>query len=132
MGIKIPLDRLNVLLIITSLNQIFGCETIIARYYVNSNAILIINKKNKQIKKANDEYEYLTGEDEERRLAFLRDKAIRDEKSMREAGKEEGREEGERKKQIEIAQKLLKIKMPIEQIIEVTGLTKEKIEELNK
>ena len=128
MGIKIPLDRLNVLLIITSLNQIFGCETIISRYYVNSNAILIINKKNKQIKKANDEYEYLTGEDEERRLAFLRDKAIRDEKSMREAGKEEG----ERKKQIEIAQKLLKIKMPIEQIIEVTGLTKEKIEELNK
>ena len=128
MGIKIPLDRLNVLLIITSLNQIFGCETIIAHYYVNSNAILIINKKNKQIKKANDEYEYLTGEDEERRLAFLRDKAIRDEKSMREAGKEEG----ERKKQIEIAQKLLKIKMPIEQIIEVTGLTKEKIEELNK
>ncbi len=128
MGIKIPLDRLNVLLIITSLNQIFGCETIISRYYVNSNAILIINKKNKQIKKANDEYEYLTGETEERRLAFLRDKAIRDEKSMREAGKEEG----ERKKQIEIAQKLLKIKMPIEQIIEVTGLTKEKIEELNK
>jgi len=75
---------------------------------------LIINKKNKQIKKANDEYEYLTGEAEERRLAFLRDKAIRDEKSMREAGREEGkqegREEGERKKQIEIAKELLKMR----------------------
>ena len=79
-------------------------------------------------KKANDEYEYLTGEAEERRLAFLRDKAIRDEKSMREGGREEGREE----KQIEIAQKLLKMKISIEQIIEATGLTKEKIQELDK
>ena len=49
-------------------------------------------KQNKEIKKANDEYEYLTGEAEERRLAFLRDKAIRDEKSMREGGREERKE----------------------------------------
>lgn len=32
-------------------------------------------KENKEIKKANDEYEYLTGEAAERRIAFLRDKA---------------------------------------------------------
>lgn len=89
-------------------------------------------KENKEIKKANDEYEYLTGEAEERRLAFLRDKAIRDEKSMREAGREEGREEGERKKQIEIAKKLLKMGMKIEEIERATKLTKEQIEKLIK
>ena len=93
-------------------------------------------KENKEIKKANDEYEYLTGEAEERRLAFLRDKAIRDEKSMREAGREEGRKEGiekgERKKQIEIARKLLDKKMPIEQIIEITDLTRDEVEKLRK
>ena len=89
-------------------------------------------KENKEIKKANDEYEYLTGEAEERRLAFLRDKAIRDEKSMREAGKKEGTEEGERKKQIEIAKELLKMGMKIEEIERATKLTKEQIEKLIK
>lgn len=93
-------------------------------------------KENQEIKKANDEYEYLTGEEAERRIAFLRDKAIRDEKSMRQGardeGREEGREEGERKKQIEIAKKMLTMKMSIEQIAEATGLDKEKIEELMK
>ena len=93
-------------------------------------------KENKEIKKANDEYEYLTGEAEERRLAFLRDKAIRDEKSMREAGREEGkqegREEGERKKQIEIAKELLKMGMKIEEIERATKLTKEQIEKIIK
>ena len=74
----------------------------------------------------------MTGEDEERRLAFLRDKAIRDEKSMREAGREEGREEGERKKQIEIAKELLKMGMKIEEIERATKLTKEQIEKIIK
>lgn len=91
-------------------------------------------KENEEIKKANEEYEYLTGEAAERRLAFLRDKAIRDEKSMREwameEGKEVGREEGEKLKQIEIAKKLLKMKIPMEQIKEATELSKEEIEKL--
>ena len=39
-------------------------------------------------------------------------------------------EQGEKKKQIEIAKKLLSIKMPLEQIVEITGLTKEEIEKL--
>ena len=47
---------------------------------------------------------------------------------MREGGREEGREEGK----IEIVQKMLVKNMPIEQIIELTGLKKEKIEELRK
>jgi transcription initiation factor IIE alpha subunit len=37
---------------------------------------------------------------------------------------------GEKSKQIEIAKKLLKMEMSIEQIVEATGLKKEEIEKL--
>lgn len=87
-------------------------------------------KENKEIKKANEEYEYLTGDEEERRLAFLRDKAIRDEASLKETGRIEGRKEGERRKQEEIARILLAKNNPIEEIAEITKLTKEEIEKL--
>ena len=106
-------------------------------------------KKNKEIKKANEEYEYLTGDAAEKRLTFLRDKAIRDEKSMIEGAKEEGIEqgleqgtkkglkegekEGIRKKQVDVAKKLLKMDMSIDKIAEITELSKEEIEKiLNK
>ena len=100
----------------------------------NPKGVELAMKQNKEIKKANDEYEYLTGEAAERRLAFLRDKAIRDEKSIREGAMEEGeakgRKEGERKKQIEIAKRLLKLGIDIEDIEKATELTKEEIENL--
>ena len=104
----------------------------------NPKGVELAMKENKEIKKANDEYEYLTGEAAERRLAFLRDKAIRDEKSIREGameegeakGREKGRKEGERKKQIEIAKRLLKLGIGIEDIEKATELTKEEIENL--
>lgn len=83
-------------------------------------------KENKEIKKANKEYEYLTGDEAERRLAFLRDKAIRDEISFRETGKEQGR----REEKITIARELLKLGMSIEEIQKVTKLEKEVIEKL--
>ena len=41
-----------------------------------------------------------------------------------------GRKEGRKNRNIEIAQKLLKIKMPISQISEITTLTKEEIEKI--
>ena len=50
--------------------------------------------KNKEIKKAQEEYEYLTGEEAERRIAFLREKAIRDETSIFDAGKDIGFRDG--------------------------------------
>ena len=43
-----------------------------------------------------------------------------------------GRKEGKKQNSIEIAQKLLKIKMPISQISEVTKLTEEEIEKLKQ
>lgn len=83
-------------------------------------------KENKEIKKANEEYEYLTGDEAERRLAYLRDKAIRDENNMIAGAKIEGSKE----KEIEIAKKLLAKNMSCEEIVEITGLTKEDIEKL--
>ena len=47
-------------------------------------------------------------------------------------GKKEGREQGRKNRNIEIAQKLLKIKMPISQISEVTELTEKEIEKLKQ
>ena len=44
--------------------------------------------------------------------------------------REQGEENGERNKSIEIAKKMLKEKIDIETIIKCTGLTKEEIEKL--
>ena len=92
----------------------------------NQREVELAMKENKEIKKVNDEYEYLTGDAAERRLAFLRDKAIRDEKSIRQGGREEGRKE----KQIEIAKELLRKGMKLEEIVEITELSKEEIEKI--
>lgn len=101
---------------------------------IDKREVELAMKENEEIKKANEEYEYLTGEEAERRLAFLRDKAIRDENNMiagaRDEGIQEGVEQGEKKKQIEITKKLLKKGMTIEEIVEITELSKEEIEKL--
>ncbi|MBO5348604.1 MAG: hypothetical protein J6A89_02115, partial [Clostridia bacterium] len=90
------------------------------------------------VKKAEEELEYLTGDEETRRLAYLREKAIRDEmaamskarKEGKAEGKEEGREEGKEEQKNIIAKKMLAKKMDINLIMEITGLTKEEIESL--
>lgn len=92
----------------------------------NQREVKLAMEENKEIKKANAEYEYLTGDEEERRLAFLRDKAIRDEASLRETGKEEGKKE----QQKEIARKLLKKGMTMEEVMEIAELPKEELEKL--
>ena len=116
--------------------------------------------KNKEIKKAQEEYEYLTGDEEERRIAFLREKALRDENSIFDAGKdigfksgeehgikkgkkegieigreqgiEIGKEQGIEQNKKEIANSMLKEKMPIETIMKVTKLSREEIEKIEK
>ncbi len=113
----------------------------------NPKGVELAMKKNKEIKKANDEYEYLTGNEAERRLAFLREKAIRDEKSMVQGAREEGerigeirgkklgekmgKSIGEKTKQLEIAKKMLDTDMPIKQISELTGLSANEIKKLS-
>ena len=56
--------------------------------------------QNKEIKKAQEEYEYLIGEESERRIAFLREKAIRDEHAIYEGGVKKRRKDwrGQRRK----------------------------------
>ena len=72
---------------------------------------------------------------EEKMLALV--DMIRNENKMyinmgKKEGREEGRKEGRKNRNIEIAQKLLKIKMPISQISEVTELTEKEIEKLKQ
>lgn len=89
---------------------------------------------NKYVKKAEKELEYLSEDEETRRLAELREKAIRDELAAiaqaRDEGKSEGISLGIIQDKIEIAKKMLAKEMDIALIIELTGLTKEEIEKL--
>ena len=85
---------------------------------ISEEGVNIAMKENEEIRKAKEELEYLTGDEEERRLAELREKAIRDEVTNINGTKRE------------IARKLKEEKVDIEIIIKTIGLTKEEIENL--
>ena len=89
-------------------------------------------KENEEIKKANEEYEYLTGDEAERRLALLREEAIRDEKTMLKGSREEGIEIGKKENKIEIAKNMLEEGMDIKTISRLTKLTIEEIEKIKE
>ena len=100
----------------------------------NREAIKLAEEKNDKLKKARIEMNYLTGEAEVRRLAELREKWEMDRISAinhaTRKGKEERKDRTERKsgrkeKSIEIAKEMLKIGIPIEQVIQATKLKKE-------
>lgn len=99
-------------------------------------------EKNKEIKEATDAYEVLTGDDEIKRIAEIRLMSELEEQSalatarvkgteegLRQ-GKEEGMKQGKEEKQKEIAKKMLDKEISIEEIIELTQLSKEEIEKL--
>ena len=90
--------------------------------------------ENEKIKKAEEELEYLSGDEAERRIAWLRETAELDRKfamtAARDQGKAEGRAEGRAESMKIVAKKLLAKNMDIDSIIELTGLTKEEIEKL--
>ena len=85
-------------------------------------------EKNEIIKKAKVEMNYLTGEEAERRLQWLREKWEMDYNSDIGQAKREGKKEGK----IEIVKNLLKLNMPIEQIIKASGLTEKEVQEIKK
>ncbi len=101
-------------------------------------AVKMAEEKNDTLRAARIEMNYLTGDAEVRRMAELREKWEMDyvsgmnyaEKKGREDGIKEGIKKGEKEKQIEIARKLLKKKMDIKEIAEITGLTEREIENL--
>ncbi len=118
--------------------------------------------KNEMIKEAVTEYEYLTGEEDLQRIAFLKRKyeldyntGIEDaeergmkrgmergmergiecgiERGMKrgmERGMKKGREAGIRENKKETAKKMLKKQIDIDTISEVTGLSREEIDDL--
>ena len=105
-----------------------------------------IMAENKAIKEAVKKLEVMSNDNEIRRIAELREKAVRDEKATYSKGVEDGIEKGiekgtkigiengieigKKEEKNEIAKKLLNIGLSIEQIEKSTGLTKEEIEGL--
>ena len=102
----------------------------------------MVSKENKTIEKVVEDLDEMSADENERWEAFNRKLAIWDYnvniQMATEQGKEEGLAKGEeigeksgrKLEKEEIAKKLKKKGMKIEEIIEVTGLSKEKIESL--
>ena len=86
--------------------------------------------ENEKVKKAEEELEYLSGDEAERRIAYLRETAEIDRKFVMTAARDQGREEGKIEEKIETAKKMLAEEMDINLIIKITGLTKDEIEKL--
>ena len=92
----------------------------------NESEVSKIMNENEEIKEAMSELEKISKDKELKRVAELREKAIRDEKN----GLRHAREDGIKETEIKIAKKLKQEDMSIEKISEITGLTKEEIEKL--
>lgn len=86
-------------------------------------------KNNNVIKKANEEYEYLTGTARIKRLAELREKALKDKASFENYVRNTALKEGHEQEKLIIARSLLKNGISIEIISKSTGLS---VKELNK
>ena len=93
-----------------------------------------IMKENKEIEQAKITLRELSEEEENQRIAELREKHILDTQDIYETGIERGRIEGEKmgkkEEKINITKKLLDRNVTIEKIVEITGLTKEEIEKI--
>ena len=106
--------------------------------YENKEMVKMSIEKNELVKKAQKDYEYLTGDAATRRLQELREKAILDENSAYETGKLRGKEEGEKigemrgekqgLKRAAIA--MIKNNINREIIIKCTGLSEKELDKL--
>lgn len=100
-----------------------------------NNPEVIVDMENKEVKKAKEVLAEISKDEHERYKAELRQKYIMDQKAVEEAGYDKGLaagiqqgiERGIKQNQIEIAKKLLKKGTKLEEIIELTDLTKEEI-----
>ena len=86
----------------------------------------------KAIKQAKDTLEQISKDKHEQELARLRKKYIMDQNAIQEYGYCQGVEDGKYESMKETAKKMLAKKMPIDVIIEITGLSKEEIENIKK
>ena len=97
----------------------------------NSKEVKEIMEKNEVVKKAIITVKEMSEDEKMERLAELREKAIYNTgiREGTEIGKKLGREEGERKKKIEVISRMLKDNMDIELIKKYANATDEEIEE---
>ena len=106
------------------------------------NPKVVSSMENNEIKKAREELKKISQDEHERYLAELRQKYIMDQKAIQDFGYDKGLEkgltqgleqglaEGEKKKAKEIAKKMKIKNKQIEEIMDLTGLSKEEIESL--
>ena len=99
-------------------------------------------EKNPELRKAKEEYGKFNQDEHEKYIAELRDRYVREKKTSYvegveerikqgiELGRAEGIKKGEKETLIKTAKKLLKVGMSIEEISEITELTKEEIKKL--
>ena len=94
--------------------------------------------KNEEIKKAKEQLDKISQDKKERRLAELREKAIKDEMAIRDSGYNEGRKEGieeglkkgKKAEKKSIAQNMLEMKIDKKTISKVKGLTIDEIDNI--
>ncbi len=105
-----------------------------------SEMVDMAKKKDTNLKKAFEKLEFISGDEDLRRIAELKRKYVLDQNSMLEyaqeegkkVGKEIGEKSGEKRAKRDTAKKLLELGVDIDKIIIATGLTKEEIEKLLK
>ena len=109
---------------------------------VNSRGLEEAMEKNEKVRKAQEELEYLEGDEAFKRKVELKEKYEKDMNSAIHYGREEGMkkglqeglqkglQEGKTSEKKDIAKKMLEIGMNVEQIMKITDLSKEEIEKL--
>ena len=85
---------------------------------------------NNEINNAKKVLEEISQDERERRLTELREKYRMDQNAIMKAGYEKGLKTGIEQEKKEIAKKMLKMGMTIEQVLETTGLTKDEAEKI--
>ena len=89
-----------------------------------------IMKENKEIEQAKITLRELSEEEENQRIAELREKHILDTQDIYETGIEKGIALGKKEEKISMTKKLLDMNIPIEKIAEITEMKKEEIEKI--
>ncbi len=85
------------------------------------------------VKQALAELQRLSGDEESRRAAFVRERALRDERSALQAAKQEGRQEGRREANVEMALNLLHMtQLDDATIAKATALSEDEVRRLRE
>ena len=83
-------------------------------------------EENEELKEAKEKLDKITEDERMQQLAWWREKAIYEENTMLSSSYRKGKNDGK----TEDAKKMKEKNIPIETIVEITGLTKEEIEKL--